>query len=230
MNRFCLLLFLLLTASLTGFSQPAKPIFPQPLSPRLANYQIDVTLDPATKKLTGRETLTWRNPSQDAIRELRFHLYLNAFKDEKTTFMSESGGQLRGEGIDRNANEKPYGSIDIVSIKRRGGDALAYQFIQPDDRSARTGKPYRSHRYPGAARQTHWTRRNHRVRHRLSGQTTQNIRPHGLQPGFLSGRTVVPKKLACMNPPVRAMPQRASGTATSFMPTPSFTPTMACMM
>ena len=129
---------LLLTVSLTGFSQAAKPIFPQPLSPRLANYQIDVTLDPATKKLTGRETLTWRNPSQEVIRELRFHLYLNAFRDEKSTFMRESGGQLRGEGIDRNAKESPYGSIDVLSMKTRGrenapAETLAYEFIHPDE-------------------------------------------------------------------------------------------------
>ncbi|MFD2572579.1 M1 family metallopeptidase [Spirosoma soli] len=112
-----------------------KPIFPAPLSPRLANYQIDVTLDPVTKKLTGRETLTWRNPSNDVIRELQFHLYLNAFRDEKSTFMRESGGQLRGTQIDRNAKESPYGSIDVLSMKVRGGNALAYQFFQPDDRN-----------------------------------------------------------------------------------------------
>ncbi|GAB2604339.1 M1 family metallopeptidase [Spirosoma areae] len=118
-----------------SLAQSAKPIFPTPLSPRLANYQIDVTLDPATKKLTGRQTLTWRNPSTDVIRELQFHLYLNAFRNENSTFMRESGGQLRGEEIDRDANENSYGSIDVVSMKTRGGESLAYQFIQPDDRA-----------------------------------------------------------------------------------------------
>ncbi|WP_405518266.1 hypothetical protein [Spirosoma sp. KNUC1025] len=113
-------------------AQTVKPIFPQPLSPRLANYQIDVTLDPVTKKLNGRETLTWRNPSNDVIRELQFHLYLNAFRNENTTFMRESGGQLRGTQLDRNADENPYGSIDIVSMKTRAGEALAYEFFQPD--------------------------------------------------------------------------------------------------
>lgn len=116
-----------------GTAQSVKPIFPTPLSPRLANYQIDVSLDPATKKLTGRETLTWRNSSSDVIRELQFHLYLNAFRNEKSTFMRESGGQLRGDEIDRNADENPYGSIDITSMRVRGGPALAHQFIQPDD-------------------------------------------------------------------------------------------------
>ena len=137
MMRF-LLLLCLLSPALTGFAQPSKPIFPTPLSPRLANYQIDVTLDPVTKKLDGRETLTWRNPSSDVVRELQFHLYLNAFRNDKSTFMRESGGQLRGDQIDRNANENPYGWIDVTSMKVRGGrfdvsEPLAYQFFQPDD-------------------------------------------------------------------------------------------------
>lgn len=133
--RRLLLSLLLLTLVLTGFSQSAKPIFPALLSPRLANYQIDVTLDPTTKKLTGRETITWRNPSADVIRELQFHLYLNAFRNENSTFMRESGGQLRGEQIDRNTKENPYGSVDVVSMKTRSGESLAYQFFQPDDRA-----------------------------------------------------------------------------------------------
>ena len=140
-----LLVFLLFSVTLISFGQPAKPIFQTPLSPRLANYQIDVTLDPVSKKLDGRETLTWRNSSNDVVRELQFHLYLNAFRNNKSTFMRESGGQLRGAQIDLNAKESPYGSIDIVSIKMRGGrsegqtpgvsDALAYQFFQPDDQN-----------------------------------------------------------------------------------------------
>ncbi|QJW88560.1 M1 family metallopeptidase [Spirosoma taeanense] len=137
--KAALFLFLLVSTALTGLAQVPRPTFPTPLSPRLANYRIDVTLDPATKKLVGDETLTWRNPSDDVIRELQFHLYLNAFRNEKTTFMRESGGQLRGDVIDRNATENPYGSIDILSMKRHAtsgaSESLAYQFIQPDDRN-----------------------------------------------------------------------------------------------
>ena len=75
------------------------------------------------------------------IRELRFHLYLNAFRNEKSTFMRESGGQLRGTTIDRNEEANAYGSIDILSMKRRGTggaapETLVYQYIQPDDSNA----------------------------------------------------------------------------------------------
>lgn len=129
----------ILLISLTSLAQTI-PTFPVALSPRIANYQIDVMLDADRKTLAGRETLTWRNASTDVIRELRFHLYLNAFRDEKTTFMRESGGQLRGEEIDRESKEDPYGSIDIVSMNRRGNAAAMaesltskLEFIQPDE-------------------------------------------------------------------------------------------------
>ncbi|WP_345269556.1 M1 family metallopeptidase [Nibrella viscosa] len=103
-------------------------------SPSIANYQIQVELNPATKRLTGRETLVWRNPSTDVIRELQFHLYLNAFKNQQSTFMRESGGQLRGEYINATSKEA-YGFIDVLSMRVRNGENLTpkIQFFQPDD-------------------------------------------------------------------------------------------------
>lgn len=105
-----------------------------PLSNRIANYDIAVKLDASKKTLDGKETLTWKNTSTDEISELQFHLYLNAFKDENSTFMKESGGQLRGNRIDKNAKEN-WGSITILSMQVRGGENLTdkIQFIQPDD-------------------------------------------------------------------------------------------------
>ena len=60
-----------------------------PTSPRNANYDIDVTLDPAARTLTGRETLTWRNISPNATSELQFHLYYNAWRNSRSTWMRE---------------------------------------------------------------------------------------------------------------------------------------------
>jgi hypothetical protein len=57
-------------------------------SDEVVQYRISVSLDPATHQLKGTQTLTWRNPSAtDAVQELQFHLYLNAFKNTKSTFM-----------------------------------------------------------------------------------------------------------------------------------------------
>ncbi len=103
-----------------------------PVTPPVVEYRIEVTLDPATKILKGRERLTWRNPSNDAVPELLFHTYLNAFKNGRTTFMRESGGQLRSDRAGRKPDD--WGWIDVASIRTSGGVELRQgaRFVQPD--------------------------------------------------------------------------------------------------
>ena len=113
-------------------SLPAPAVFAAaPVSPPVVEYRIEVTLDPATKILKGRERLTWRNPSDDPVSELRFHMYLNAFKNGRSTFMRESGGQLRSD----RAGHKPedWGWIDVSSMKAGGVELRpGARFVQPD--------------------------------------------------------------------------------------------------
>ncbi len=107
-----------------------------PVSPPIVEYTMTVSLDPTAKTLDGTERLVWRNPSGDPVPELRFHLYLNAFKNNRTTFMRESGGQLRGD----EAGKKPddWGWIDVTSMKTPGGADLraGARFVQPDGNDA----------------------------------------------------------------------------------------------
>src|SRR5512132_1749816 len=79
----------------------------------VVDYRIDVKLDSSAKQLHGRERVTWRNPSTDTVSDLWFHLYLNAFKNNRSTFMKESGGQLRGDQM----AEGKWGWIDVTSMK-----------------------------------------------------------------------------------------------------------------
>ena len=112
--------------------------FPTPLSPRNANYRIDVRLNTDTKRLQGQQVLTWRNTSPDVIGELQFHMYLNAFRDANSTFMRESGGQLRGDALDKSKAEN-FGWTKLTSLRdQRTGESLLsqIQFIQPDDQEA----------------------------------------------------------------------------------------------
>ena len=98
------------------------------LSKRIANYDIHVTLNPDDKTLEGTELLTWTNPSTDAVTELRFHLYLNAFRHSETTFLRDDS--RRGKiGPDE------WGWIDITSIALVNGEDITsrMQYIQPDD-------------------------------------------------------------------------------------------------
>ena len=127
---FILCVGILLISSNSGIvAQPV--IFQKPLSPRIANYNINVTLDTKKRMLTGQEILKWYNKSGDVINELQFHLYLNAFRNNQSTFMKESRGRSRGFEIDK----KGWGFIDITSIKLNSITDVTstLQFIYPDD-------------------------------------------------------------------------------------------------
>jgi hypothetical protein len=116
---------------------PLAPALADPLPERanqVVDYRISVRLDAATHRLDGREHLVWRNPSADAVSELWFHLYLNAFKNTKSTFMKESGGQLRGI----EATSGRWGWIDVTSLRLADGTNLTprMHFEHPDDDNA----------------------------------------------------------------------------------------------
>ncbi len=114
-----------------SFCSGQQTIFTTPLSPRIANYDIDVRLDAKTRTLFAHEILHWRNTSSDTIRELQFHLYLNAFRNNRSTFMKESGGSLRSSKIEQDG----WGFIEVKKLVLPSGEDVtsALQFIQPDD-------------------------------------------------------------------------------------------------
>ncbi len=84
----------------------------------VANYTLRATLDPAAHTLHGEGTITWRNASRAPVRELWLHLYLNAFKNERSVFLRAplSGG--RGVGRPRE-----WGYIDVRKLALRDVDA-----------------------------------------------------------------------------------------------------------
>jgi hypothetical protein len=104
-----------------------------PLSPRNANYTITARLDPATRTITGSETITWRNITSTAAAELQFHLYWNAWKDARSTFMRERAlGASSDAERARTADE--WARIEVTAIKVGGNDRTATKrFIAPDD-------------------------------------------------------------------------------------------------
>ncbi|TKJ32956.1 peptidase M1 [bacterium (candidate division B38) B3_B38] len=114
----------------------------EPLSKRIANYTMDVRLDPEKKVVSGKEVLTWLNDSEVELSELYFHLYLNAFKNNMTTLLTEARRvypwripQLKKEDL---------GYIDVESIMLIGEEGVepiditpTIEYVQPDD-----GNPY----------------------------------------------------------------------------------------
>lgn len=112
------------------FSQQ-KVMFAEPLSDRIANYTIAATLNDSAKTLDGRAVLQWRNVSADTVPDLRFHLYLNAFKNDRSTFAIESEGAVPW------ARNDGWGWIEMSNLTVRGRDHSARtQFIAPDDGNA----------------------------------------------------------------------------------------------
>ncbi len=98
---------------------------------KVVDYDIQVSLDPVTKLVEGSETLKWTNPGGVPVGELRFHLYWNAFRNDRSTFFKESGGQLRGDKAD---TAKGWGHTDVTSLKWEGAELIkGARFDSPDD-------------------------------------------------------------------------------------------------
>lgn len=107
-------------------------IFESPLSKRNANYVINARLDIDQKIVYASEKLRWKNISNHPVRELQFHLYLNAFHNLKSTFLSKL--HYRHRRFSRLDSTK-LGGIDIDRLVVDGRYDLTseIEFIQPDD-------------------------------------------------------------------------------------------------
>jgi hypothetical protein len=91
-----------------------------PRSPRNASYTIDATLDPTRHQITATETLHWTNTGESPVDALPFHLYLNAFKNEKSLFMRSSHGRVRRA----KASDTGWGWIQVDSVQIGGVELL----------------------------------------------------------------------------------------------------------
>ena len=102
------------------------------LSPRNANYEIDVRLDPEARLLRGAQTVTWRNIRDAPTGELWFHLYWNAWRNDESTWMRED--RYRGRS-DRGDDVEPgdWGYLEVESIRLAGGPELERRFDASDD-------------------------------------------------------------------------------------------------
>ncbi len=124
-NSLIFLFILVFFVSEIAFSQK---IFKQALSNRIASYDITAELDTDKKLIKGKMDLHWKNASKDTLNELQFHMYLNAFKNNKSTLFKESYSNPFKK-------EKHWGWVDIKSMKIRNGENLLnkIEYIQPDD-------------------------------------------------------------------------------------------------
>ncbi len=89
-------------------------------------YEIWVSLDPAQKMLQGRETIRWTNTSRDTVPDIWFHLYWNAFKNEKSALMEEANrDEFPGtDHGDTDVRDGDWGWIDVQKIRLADGTDL----------------------------------------------------------------------------------------------------------
>src|SRR5216684_6270429 len=90
-----------------------------PPSLRNASYTISARLDPASRTITGSEVIAWRNITNTPTRELQFHLYWNAWKNTRSTFMreralGEAGIAPAAEG---SGSAGEWARIDVTGVK-----------------------------------------------------------------------------------------------------------------
>ena len=115
---------------LAAFLVIGQPAF-SALSQHIVDCRIKARLVPAEKAVIGEQTLTWLNNSDLPVTELQFHLYLNAFKNNRSTFMKESGGTHRGFKMKKDE----WGYSEVRKFKIKDGLDLTgiIRYIQPDD-------------------------------------------------------------------------------------------------
>ena len=115
-------------------SPPRDPAAPEP---NRVDYEIEARLDGETKVLEASETITWTNNTGVPTSELWFHLYLNAFSNNRTTFAVEGGARhKKGE----------WGWQRVTSLSVDGADVFdTFEYVDPDPAQVPTfaeGEPF----------------------------------------------------------------------------------------
>ncbi|MBK8392153.1 MAG: hypothetical protein IPL23_24080 [Saprospiraceae bacterium] len=89
MHRIIYILFITYLAYF-GFTANAYAQCPYPNSteaPKIPiTYRLSATLDVVEKKVIAHENVMWTNISDVPVSELRFYMYMNAFKNMESTF------------------------------------------------------------------------------------------------------------------------------------------------
>jgi len=149
-KRWCRWLFslaLLSCSSAVGVSAPSqdtgqgepglsedRPILSDPI----VSYRIEVRLDPLEKIVKGHEILSWENRSGQALEDFCFHLYLNAFKNNRSTFVRENSFRSLWDSVEE-APDDYWGYTEIESIQVMASENVSrhqvinLDYIHPDD-------------------------------------------------------------------------------------------------
>jgi len=94
----------------------------------VASYTFRATLDPVGHTVRGEGTIHWTNASSVPVSELWVHLYLNAFKNDRSDFLREPILGFRGS-----APIQDWGAIDVRTfVMRRPGKESVDLWLHSD--------------------------------------------------------------------------------------------------
>ncbi len=107
----------------------ALPLLAGQRVPPVASYRISASWDEASKKLTADETVTFVNRTSHTFHEIELHLYLNAFRNESSTFR-------RHDRMEKHRDDPAwFGMIEVTRVALSDGTDLTARlaFVSPDD-------------------------------------------------------------------------------------------------
>jgi len=106
----------------------AQLVVESPLSDRITGYKIDVALNESGALLTGDIDAYWVNISPAPVSEIQMHMYMNAFRSNKSTFNGS-------RGVPPKSSKNSYGWIDLIEANDQWGNSLIsnMEYIAPDD-------------------------------------------------------------------------------------------------
>ncbi|ANM30368.1 hypothetical protein ABI59_13490 [Acidobacteria bacterium Mor1] len=117
-------------------------VFAEPVELELPDtylrYDIEVSLDPDSRGLSGRERIAWTNPLDQAVEAVPMHLYLNGFAHEDTSWIRSSSQGVSALSDPR--SDEAYGWSEPTRIEQQldgGWQTVPWKPISPDD-----GNPY----------------------------------------------------------------------------------------
>jgi hypothetical protein len=81
---------------------------------RVASYTLSARLDEKEHRVTASGTISWRNAARVSVSELYLHLYMNAFKNQRSLFLRSPFDEARS-----GARAEEWGYVDVERLVAR---------------------------------------------------------------------------------------------------------------
>ncbi len=94
-----------------------------PAGRRVASYEIEAALDPERRLVQGRQTILYRNATRLPMTELKFHVYPNAFSNDRSVYMRGIAWTDRTwqAQLERMRREGSWGGMTVQSVRAGEG-------------------------------------------------------------------------------------------------------------